>query len=284
MPEHSGRVRSPSVARAVNVLESLAVEPSTLSELSRTLDIPKSTLHSIVTTLITQGWIEDENGVLILGQKLFQTGVLYGRNRGLVMAFRDIARRVVRQTGETTWLGLLVGRDVLHLARVDGTQPLRYVVEEGERLPAHSTALGKIVLAEKQLTELQDIFGSETLPALTSHTITELPKLGEHLYKVRQQGYALDEGEVDSDLHCVAAPVRDATGRVVAGVSVAGPSNRVSEYLPTYTTTILETALDISRRLGYEGRIPMVARTDIEETTPDTGKEEDSDTKVEQTM
>lgn len=280
MSEHSERVRSPSVARAVKVLESLAAEPSTLSELSRTLNIPKSTLHSIVTTLIAQGWIEDEGGVLILGQELFRTGVLYGRNRGLVVAFRDIARRVVRQTGETTWLGLLVGRDVLHLARVDGTQPLRYVVEEGERLPAHSTALGKIVLAEKQPDELRDIFGSETLPALTSHTITQLSELEEHLHEVHQQGYALDKGEVDADLYCVAAPVRDATGRVIAGVSVAGPSNRFSEYLPTYTTTILETALDISRRLGYEEHELTAVRSDIEETTSDLWKEENSNAKV----
>jgi IclR family transcriptional regulator, KDG regulon repressor len=246
------RAPSPSVARAVKVLEALAVEPDTLSELSRKLEIPKSSLHSIVTTLAEQGWLEDENGLLVLGQKLFQTGVLYGRNRGLVVAFRDIARRAVRQTGETTWLGLLIGRDVLHLARIDGTQPLRYVAEEGERLPAHTTALGKIVLAEKELAELREVFGQDNLPALTPHSITNLSELEEHLHEVREQGYALDKGEVDEDLHCVAAPVRDATGGVVAGVSIAGPAARFSEYLPTYTTIILDTAHAISHRLGYE--------------------------------
>jgi DNA-binding IclR family transcriptional regulator len=224
------------------VLESLAAEPSTLSELSRKLGIPKSSLHNIVSTLIKQEWVEDENSLLVLGRKLFETGVVYGRNRGLVTTFRDIARRSVRQTGETTWLGLLVGRDVLHLSRVDGTQALRYVVEEGERLPAHTTALGKVILAEKDPDELRSIFGSEELPALTRHTISKLSELEEHLRAVRKRGYALDKGEVDEDLHCVAAPVRDATGCVIAGVSIAGPSNRFSEYLPTYTTIILDAA------------------------------------------
>jgi DNA-binding IclR family transcriptional regulator len=98
--ERSSRVPSPSVARAVKVLESLAIEPSTLSELSRRLEIPKSSLHSIVVTLNEQGWLKDDNGLLVLGQKLFQTGVLYRRNRGLVVAFRDTARRVVRQTAK----------------------------------------------------------------------------------------------------------------------------------------------------------------------------------------
>ncbi len=252
MSERLIRAPSPSVARAVKVLEALAVEPDTLSELSRKLEIPKSSLHGIVTTLAEQGWLEDENGLLVLGQKLFQTGVLYGRNQGLVVAFRDIARRAVRQTGETTWLGLLIGRDVLHLARIDGTQPLRYVVEEGERLPAHTTALGKIVLAEKELAELREVFWPDNLPALTPHSITNLSELEEHLHEVREQGYALDKGEVDEDLHCVAAPVRDATGGVVAGVSIAGPAARFSEYLPTYTTIILDTAHAISHRLGYE--------------------------------
>ena len=251
MPEHLNRSPSPSVARAVKVLESLAVEPSTLSKLSRELEIPISSLHNIVTTLTEQGWLEDDNGLLVLGQKLFQTGVLYGHNRGLVLAFRDVARRVVRETGETTWLGLLMERDVLHLVRIDGTRPLRYVVEEGESLPAHASALGKILLAQKEPAELRKIFGSD-LPALTRNSITKLSELENHLRETREQGYALDKGEVDEDLHCVAAPIRDSTGGVIAGISIAGTAARFSEYLPMYTTIVLDVALAISRRLGYE--------------------------------
>ncbi len=252
MSEHPERSPSPSVAHAVKVLEPLAVEPSTLSKLSRELEIPKSSMHGIVTTLSEQGWVEDDNGLLVLGQKLFKTGLLYGCNQGLMVAFRDVARRVVKQTGETTWLGLLKERDVLHLVRIDGTRPLRSVVEEGECLPAHTSALGKILLAQKDPDELREIFDSDSLPALTSNSITKLPELEDHLREAREQGYALDKGEVDEHLHCVAAPIRDADGGVIAGISIVGPAARFSEYLPLYTTIVLEVALAISRRLGYE--------------------------------
>ena len=250
-PEHSP---SPAVARAVALLELLATESNTLSELSRKLDVPKSSLHGIVTTLNQRGWVESENGHYVLGKKLFQTGILYGRNRGLVAAFQDVAQHVVKKTGETTWLGALEGRDVLHVTRVDGTEPLRYVVREGERIPAHSTALGKVVLAEKDPDELDSILGSGALPVLTSNTIVELPKLKEHLHTVREQGFALDKGEVYGDLHCVAAPIRDASGHVVAGVSIAGPATRFSQHLSAYTDIITDAALIISHRLGYEIR------------------------------
>lgn len=246
------RLPSPAVARAVALLELLATEPSTLSKLSRKLNVPKSSLHGIVTTLNQRGWVESEDGHYVLGKKLFQTGILYGRNRGLVAAFHDVAQHVVKKTGETTWLGVLEGRDILHVTRVDGTEPLRYVVKEGERIPAHGTALGKVVLANKDPDELDSILGSSTLPVLTSNTIVELPKLKEHLRTVREQEFALDKGEVYGDLHCVAAPIRDASGQVVAGISIAGPASRFSQHLPAYTDIITDAALIVSHRLGYE--------------------------------
>ena len=252
MSEGPERSPSPAVARAVALLELLATEPGTLSELSRKLAVPKSSLHGIVTTLNQWGWVESEGGHYVLGKKLFQTGMLYGRNRGLVAAFEDVAQQVVKKTGETTWLGVLEGRDVLHVTRVDGTEPLRFVVREGERIPAHATALGKVILADMDPDELHSAHGSDNLPVLTSNTIVELLKLKEHLGEVREQGFAFDKGEVYGDLHCVAAPVRDASGHVIAGASIAGPAIRFSQRLSEYTDIITDAALVISRRLGYE--------------------------------
>ena len=275
MVKEPERSPSPAVARAVALLELLATEPSTLSKLSRKLDVPKSSLHGIVTTLNQQGWVESEAGHYVLGKKLFQTGILYGRNRGLVAAFENVAPDIVRKTGETTWLGVLEGRDVLHVARLEGTEPLRFVVREGERIPAHGTALGKVILADKDPDELDSIFGSGTLPVLTSDTIVELPPLKEHLRTVREQGFALDKGEVYGGLHCVAAPVRDSSGNVVAGVSIAGAVSRFSQHLSADTDIIADAALVISRRLGYEiGEHGMLPSKAVKETSSSGAAEE----------
>ncbi len=251
--ERENQVPSPAVARAVTVLESLAAEPKTLSDLSRKLRIPKSSLHGIVTTLVAHGWIvAGDGGRLVLGDRLFEVGVLYGRNHRLIRAFCEVAPHAVEQTGETTFLGVLTGRDVEHLARVDGTQRLRFVVHEGDRVPAHATALGKAILAHRPPGELITIFGSELLPPMTLRTVTGLADLKEQLALVREQGYALDLGEVDEDLHCVAAPVWDATKTTVASVAIAAPASRHSSRLTTYADIVCDIALTISRRLGYQ--------------------------------
>lgn len=254
MVDNDIHVPSPAVARAVKALESLVAEPKTLSSLSRELEIPKSSLHGIVTTLISQGWITtSDSGRLELGERLYDVGVLYGRSHRLVRTFRDIARRAVEETGETTFLGMLTGRNVEHLARVDGTQRLRFVVREGELVPAHATALGKVILAHRESSEIVRIFGSELLPAVTPRTVTRLTHLERQFALIREQGFALDLGEADADLHCVAAPVWDATDTVIASVAIAAPALRLSSRLTTFTDVVRGIALTISRQLGYEG-------------------------------
>ncbi|MCL4236984.1 MAG: IclR family transcriptional regulator [Anaerolineae bacterium] len=250
-PEH--RVLSPSVSRAVRVIERLSLGPSTLTELSKQLEIPKSSLHSILATLSAHNWIEVSGRELRQGKALFRTVVRYSRNVLLRPTFLEVGRRIVSETGETTFLGILEGNHVLHVARVDGTASLRYVALEGELGPAHASALGKVLLAEREPGEVATLFGSSTLPPLTPQTVTDLNQLLDDLSSVRSQGFALDLGEVVDGLYCVAAPVRDASGAAIASMALAAPAFRFSEHREEYIGLIRKASGEVSVRLGYLG-------------------------------
>jgi len=240
-------------------MEALVGPPKTVSELSRQLGLPKSSLHGIATTLIHCEWVVvDASGRLALGERLFEIGVLYGKQYRLIRAFREAAQRAVEATGETTFLGALAGKEVEHLARVDGTRALRLVVREGDRLPAHATALGKAILAGQAAASLGAILGRSALPRLTSRTVVRLGELRAQFTAIRRRGYAVELGEVDENLHCVAAPVRDATGTTIASVAIAAPAFRAGERLSDCVRAVVRMGHEISRRLGYESSYPDV--------------------------
>lgn len=245
---------SPSVSRAIQVVERLASGPSTLTELSRELEIPKSTLHGIVITLAAHEWLEINGRTLRQGKGLFRAGIRYSRNALLKPTFLEVGGRIVGETGETTFLGVLEGENILHVARVDGTASLRYVAQEGEYGPAHASALGKVLLAEMPHDEIAALFESATLPALTPHSVTELNDFLGDLPAIRAQGYALDLAEVSEGLYCVAAPIRDASGAAIASIALAAPEFRFQEHLSVYINQIRQAATEISVRLGFEAQ------------------------------
>lgn len=245
------RILSPSVSRAVQVIERLSLGPSTLADLSSQLDIPKSTLHGIVSTLAAHGWIDINGRELRQGKKLFQAVVRYSHNELLKPTFIEIGRRIVGETGETTFLGVLDGHKILHVARVDGTAPLRYVAQEGEHGPAHASALGKVLLAEKDPEEVEELFrlAPENTPFPDSEP--DISRLIDFLPHIKAQGYALDLGEVIDGLYCVAAPIRDASGNAIASIALAAPEFRFSDRQTEFIDIICQSASEVSVRLGH---------------------------------
>jgi DNA-binding IclR family transcriptional regulator len=249
------RILSPSVSRAVQVIERLSLGPSTLADLSSQLDIPKSTLHGIVSTLAAHGWIDINGRELRQGKRLFQAVIRYSHNELLKPTFTEIGHRIVGETGETTFLGVLEDREILHVARVDGTAPLRYVAQEGDHGPAHASALGKVLLAEKDPQEVGELFDPSISDTLFSHSPLDISRLIESLPDIKEQGYALDFGEVVDGLYCVAAPIRDASGKAIASIALAAPEFRFSDRQTQFIDIIRQSALEISIRLGYVAEI-----------------------------
>ncbi len=142
---------------------------------------------------------------------------------------------------------------VVYVDMVETTHPVRIVPKLGKRFPAHCTAAGKVLLAYKSVEEIERILKKVGLPSYTNNTICDKDTFIQHLRKVVEQGYAIDCEELESEVMCIAAPIRDYTSKVVAGISISGPVQRMGlERLHNELATLTkEAALEISQRLGY---------------------------------
>lgn len=254
-----------SAARVLDILELLARSdnPLTLSEVSGTLSLPKSSTYLLLQTLARRGYVESASGVgtFRLGMRVMELAGAYSSKADLLQQFRPVARQLVAACEETVQLAVLDGVEVVYLAKEDGTRPVRLVSHVGKRLPAHATALGKVLLAALPDSELAARLSHGPLAQMTPWTIVTFDHLMRELAQVRALGYAVDREEVVEDLYCFAAPVHNQGGRVIAAISVSIPKSRVAEEdFLRHIRLIGEAGTELSHRMGYLG--PLENRTD----------------------
>ena len=218
-----------SADRTLDVLEALAAYdgPQSLSDLTRALDIPKSSLHGILRTMVHRGWVEsDETGTRFrLGLRAVQVGASYVDGDDAVARFAGVLDTLAVRFGETVHYGRLSGPDVTYLAKRESVHPLRLYSAIGRRLPAHATALGKAVLARRSDAIVDDLL-SWPLPALTGNTITDRADLHAELALIRSQGWAADRQENTVGISCFAVGVPD--GFSEDAISVSIPTARLT--------------------------------------------------------
>lgn len=224
-----------SAYRALDVLEAMAAGPSTLSDLSRKLDIPKSSLHGLLRTLTDRGWVAtmDRGTRYRLGLRALQVGARFVDEDELVSQVAPSLDRLAAATGETVQQARLDGDQVVYLAKRDSAHPVRLISTIGSRLPAHATALGKVLLASRDDAALRDLV-RPPMKALTSRTIIEWDPLRAELAATRARGYAVDDGEAADGLRCFAVTVpgphlRDGAGVPTDAISVSVPAYRLDE-------------------------------------------------------
>ena len=166
-------------------------------------------------------------------------------------------RKLVADLGETGHLGTLEGSEAVTVEVVDGWQTVRMHSWVGKRSPAHCSSMGKALLAGLSAEAIEARYPGTRLEARTDHTITRRDALQRHLAGVRAHGYAVDCGELEPHLCCVAGPVFDRTGQVVASISVSGPDSRINEAsIPDTAIAVRRAAAEISARLGAPRDIP----------------------------
>jgi len=216
-----------SAARTLDVLEILAAGARSFGELSRDLGIPKSSLHGILATMEDRGWVEQApEGRVRLGLRALQVGSAYLEADEAVVRTAGLLDRLAAVTGETVQLARLDGASVVYLAQRASTHPVRLVSAVGSRLPAHATALGKALLAVRDLEGIRRRL-SFPLEALTSHTLTHWDQLRVELELIRDRGYAVDQEEALEGLYCFAVTL-PGTRPSLDGVSVSVPTFRLS--------------------------------------------------------
>jgi IclR family KDG regulon transcriptional repressor len=246
-----------SVERAIAILKSFSLERPErgVNELSRELGLHKSTVSRLMRTL-EQGGLLSRNP----DTERYRLGVgLIGLAAQVIsyMDIREVARPFLRQIAEvcqeTANLSVLDLYEVVNLEQfVPPMRQIKNVGRVGRRMCTHCTAAGKVFLAYLSDEELALILQAG-LERFTSHTITDPEALRRELAKVRQQGYAVAQEELEEGLNVVAAPIRDHEGQPVASVSVAGPAYRVTpDAFPDLASRLVDTATKISRQLGHK--------------------------------
>lgn len=247
-----------TVSQAINLLNLFSLEEPLLgtSELARRLKLPKSTTHRLVTTLAQHGFLRRvDGGRYRLGLKLFALASLVQPT----LELREVAAAYLRQLSElsqeTIHLAVRDGLELIYIDKIESTQTIRMYSQVGRRGSMHSTGVGKAILAFERGDVIEAVL-EKGLHGYTSHTITDPLVFRRELEQVRRVGYAIDHGETEDELRCVAAPVFDHTQMVVCGISVAGPAHRMAaDRLRQLATNVIEIAARMSAELGYRSTV-----------------------------
>ena len=267
----------PAVTRALDILELFLDGEEALSapDITRRLQLPRTTVHELVTTLTARSYLAqtpEQPGRYRLGVRAYQLGSRYAEQLDLAAEGQQVAREVAESCDETVHVAVLEGLDVIYIAKVDSVHAVRMVSAAGRRLPAHCTSVGKMLLASLPPGELEARLAEETgeegagegtggettgkgaLAALTPDSITDPDELRAVLPGIRARGVAVEHRESNPDVSCVAAPVRDGSGRVVASLSISVPVIRWSgEREAELAELAVKGARDLSVRLGHRG-------------------------------
>jgi IclR family acetate operon transcriptional repressor len=230
VPASAGRlVGVQSVDRALGLLSRLAEsgEAQGVSQLAASTGLPPGTVHRLLASLLASGYVRRENTRYAVGMAAVRLADA-GR-QALSRRARPLLQRLAEQSRETANLAVMEGDEVVYVDQVASPERLRMFAAVGRRVPPHSTAVGKAILATEDEQRVRDLVDSTGLPTRTPRTITTLEDLLLALAKTREQGYAVDDEEEELGVRCVAVAVRDpASGAPVAALSLSGPRERVS--------------------------------------------------------
>ncbi len=246
-----------SLAKAFTLLDALGKfeNGTSIAVLSKELRMGKSTVHRLLATLreFDLVWFDASTSNYALGARILRWSDLLLRQNLLIRHGAPILRDLVQTAHETASIAVLDGLDVIFIARFESNQRLRMSEAVGSRCPSHCTALGKAILAALPEEEFRSIFhGGDSLKPMTPNSITSKEQLWNHLDKVRQEGIAFDFEENVVGGVCVGTTVRNHTGKVVAGLSISLPTQRLrGDTFVTLKDVLLRAAGHLSAELGY---------------------------------
>ena len=246
-----------AVSHALDLLEQFHddIDELGVTELSKRLKLHKNNVFRLLATLESRGYIE-QNRVTEnyrLGLKTLELGQTFIKQMGLLRQSRPVLESLVNECNETTYVAILKDFHIVYLDVVETGLTVRVVPRVGARLPAYCTAAGKVQIAYMTDEELENYLPTKELKRFTPNTITDRDELKKKLKIIAEQGFAMDNEELDIGVRCVAAPIRDYTRRIIGAVSISGPSMRFTdervekELIPM----VKRAAEEISTKLGY---------------------------------
>ncbi|WP_245808834.1 IclR family transcriptional regulator [Shouchella patagoniensis] len=249
-----------SVRNAMRVLRCFSMdEPEMkLTDIAKKLDMGKSTVSRMMTTLAREGFVEKNpvNQQYRLGLSILSLASVCTATYEIHKEAMPVLHELSEKTKETSHIAILDANDIIYLHKVESKHQVRAFTHIGKRNPSYCTSSGKVLLAHH--THQKDILDSieeNGFKAYTKKTITDRKKLESILMEVKEKGYALSIEELSDGVITIAAPVRDYTGSVIASVNLIGPVQRLNDYsIPSHIKRVVEAGKAISQKLGYRNR------------------------------
>ena len=247
----------PAVTRAISLLDRLAEErhPMPLARLAAGLQLPKSSVHGLCSTLLAMGYLRrSAEGYFSIGPRVMNLADAFIADTSVVQEFAALWAGRGPAPDETVVLTILSGADVVYIATRSGARPLGLSFNIGMRLPAALAASGKAMLAHRPEAEVRALLGARGPKPMTARGVPPIEALLAELAEVRQRGYSVDDEGVREGVHCIGAPVFDATGGVVAGIGMClQKSLRQADKSQGQRMHVVDVAARLTRRLG--GRV-----------------------------
>ncbi|USK72119.1 IclR family transcriptional regulator [Peribacillus asahii] len=249
-----------SVSRALDIIAILGTKQQGLgvTEIANQMDINKSSVYRILSTLVQYGYVEQnqETDRYKLGYKFLEISSKLLESIDLRTEARPFLKELEEETTEVIHLVVYDQGEVVYIEKLEGNQLLRMHSKVGKRAPMHCTSVGKAILAHLPIQVVLNILDQKGMPVHTDKTITNQEEFLQELSKVREVGFALDLEENESGITCIAVPIFDHLGNIIAAISISGPTIRMTdERLEQLSQRMIQVGKQISARLGYENKI-----------------------------
>lgn len=252
-----------SLDRALQVLAELArLEGTTLTGLATSLGEAPATVYRILITMQGHGMVEANEATQTwhIGPTAFRIGSVFLRRTSLIERARPVLRQLMEETGETANLGVESDDTVLFVSQVETQASIRAFFPPGTKSPLHASGVGKVLLAHAPKDRIARVLAAG-LTGYTGQTITDEAALLADLAAIRARGFAIDNEERTEGMRCIAAPIRNAHGETIAGISVSGPASRVRpDRVADLARAVVEAAATVSAALGARITPPLHAR------------------------
>lgn len=257
--DSSGQVQS--LCRALSILNVIADEDHgmTMTDISQRAALPMSTTHRLLTTLQHERYVRYDNdqSVWKMGVQAFIIGNSFVRSRDIIATSRPFMTALMEKSGETTNLAVADQGECIYLAQVECRQMMRVQAKPGSRVPIHSSAVGKALLAAMPSDKAKKFIQMREFERATDNTVIDQKALYKEIEEVRETGFAYDDEEHCVGLRCVASAIFDEFGDPIAAVSLSGPMARVGDdRFPVLGSMVKDTAEEITAAMG--GVVPKL--------------------------
>ncbi len=240
--------------RALHVLELLAEEGMTASEIQKKLELNKSTVHRLMMTLLNRGFVErnEATGIYQIGLKLVEISSIRLNHVELKTEAVPYLHHLANKVNQSVQLAIFDEGEAVFIEKVEKYKSFHMYCQIGKRIPIYCSAVGKSLMLDRPDQEIIKILKQTALVPFTKQTKTSIEDVMQDIYRGRKEGYTRDEAEHEENVYCVSMPVYDYRSRIVAAVSVTGFSDEVfQDEGESVRNALANTCMEISKRLGY---------------------------------